>query len=66
MTVADLIRDYVPRLKEFFPEQVQMEWSLDEYLRSGKRVRDRALARLDRWRKERRANSHCGASTGSP
>jgi hypothetical protein len=57
MTVADLIRDTLPRLKEFFPEQVVQEWTLAEYLRSGKRVQERALAGLDAWRAESKKSS---------
>jgi hypothetical protein len=37
-------------LREIFPEQIQMEWSLDEYRAMERRVTARTLAALDRWR----------------
>jgi hypothetical protein len=52
MTVADLIRDTLPRLKEFFPEQVEQEWPMEDYLRGEKQRRARVLAGLDAWRAE--------------
>jgi hypothetical protein len=52
MTVADLIRDTLPQLREFFPEPICQEWSMEDYLRGEKQCRARLLAGLDAWRAE--------------
>jgi hypothetical protein len=55
MKVSDLLRK-----RAELPRKVQMDWPLDEYLRSERRVRAKVLAGLDRWRWATFQESRCG------
>jgi hypothetical protein len=49
MTVADLIKR-LPRMREMFPQELQLDWSMAEYLVGLKEQEEATLAGLDRWR----------------
>jgi hypothetical protein len=49
---AELIQ-CLSRLREIFPQPIQMEWSIAEYLMGMKEVAERMLAALGRWKAEK-------------
>jgi len=51
VTTADLIKS-PPSLREMFPREIQMEWSLAEYLIAYQEQEERTLAGLDAWREQ--------------
>ena len=49
MTATDLLQ-YLPRLREFFPKEIVMEWSLAEFLRAEHQQRAATWRGLNAWR----------------
>jgi hypothetical protein len=49
MTTPELLQR-LPRLREFFPQELVLEWPVPEVLRAEKQQRAATLAALDRWR----------------
>ena len=51
MTPSELTKR-LPALREFFPKEIQMSWSLPEYLVGMKETEEHLLAVLDKWKAE--------------
>lgn len=51
MTLPNLIKS-LTSLREIFPREVQMKWSMADYLTAAKEQEERTLAALDRWKEE--------------
>jgi hypothetical protein len=51
MTVPDLLQ-CLPQMREFFPQPIAQEWSMQEYLAAAKAQERRTLAGLDKWKLE--------------
>jgi hypothetical protein len=49
MTATDLLQ-YLPRLREFFPKKIQMEWSLAEFLQGEQQQHAATWKGLHAWR----------------
>jgi hypothetical protein len=62
MTVPELIAR-LPLMGEWFPREIQQDWSLEEWDRRMRAVERRVMAALDKWREEnqsaKKENDHC-------
>ena len=51
MTLSQLL-NRLPVLQAMFPREIEMEWSLAEYLIAYQEQEERTLAGLDAWREQ--------------
>ena len=51
MTIPELIAR-LPLMREWFPREIQQDWSLEEWDRSMRACERRVMAALDKWRDE--------------